>query len=139
MRYTVVSQQERPDYNGLPGADVPNATTMGRYLALDPGFTEDMQALAQKIAGENGAPYQRGLALETYLAEHYRLDPQAPSGHAYPNLDFFLFSPRVAGGQKGTSEQFAAAFAVLARLMNLPSRVVVGFLAHQDNPAVTAG
>jgi hypothetical protein len=98
-----------------------------------------MQALAQKMANDNGAPYQRALALETYLAEHYRLDPQAPSGHAYPNLDFFLFSPRRRGGQKGTSEQFAAAFAVLARLMNLPSRVVVGFQAHKDNRRVTAG
>lgn len=139
MRYNVVSQQERPDYSGLPGADVPDATSMGRWLSLDPGFTESTQALAQKIANENGAPYQRALALEAYLAEHYRLDPQAPSGHAYPNIDFFLFTPPVAGGQKGTSEQFAAAFAVLARLMNLPSRVVVGFQAHQDNPAVTAG
>ena len=139
LRYTVVSQQERPVYDDLPGADVPNATTMGRYLALDPGFTDDMQALAQKMANENSAPYQRALALETYLAEHYRLDPQAPSGHAYPNLDFFLFSPRAAGGQKGTSEQFAAAFAVLARLMTLPSRVVVGFQAHKDTAEVTAG
>jgi Transglutaminase-like superfamily/TgpA N-terminal domain len=139
MRYTVVSQQERPDYNDLPGADVPNAAAMGRYLALDPGFTNATQGLAQKLANDNGAPYQRALALERYLSEHYRLDPQAPSGHAYPNLDFFLFSPVVAGGQKGTSEQFAAAFAVLARLMNLPSRVVVGFQARHDNPAVTAG
>ncbi len=139
VRYTVVSQQERPDYTNLPAADVPDGSTMGRYLALDPGFTDDMQALAQKLANDNGAPYQRALALESYLSEHYRLDPQAPSGHAYPNLDFFLFSPIAAGGQKGTSEQFAASFAVLARLMNLPSRVVVGFQAHQDNSAVTAG
>ncbi len=139
LRYTVASQRDVPDVNALPGADVPNAKTMARYLALGPGATADMQLLAQKIAEENSAPYQRAAALERYLADHYRLDPQAASGHAYPNLHFFLFKPVAAGGQKGTSEQFAAAYAVLARLLNLPSRVVVGFTARADNPQVTAG
>ncbi|GIH10219.1 hypothetical protein Rhe02_82860 [Rhizocola hellebori] len=139
LRYTVTSQREVTDVNSLPGADVPDAKTMARYLALGPGATQDMQLLAQKIAADNSAPYQRALALERYLADHYRLDPQAASGHAYPNLHFFLFKPVFAGGQKGTSEQFAAAYAVLARLLNLPSRVVVGFLARAGEPDVTAG
>jgi hypothetical protein len=139
LRYTVTSQREVQNTNLLPGAEVPDGKTMARYLALGPGATQDMQLLAQKIASENGAPYQRALAIERYLADHYRLDPQAASGHAYPNLHFFLFKPVLAGGQKGTSEQFAAAYAVLARLLNLPSRVVVGFLARAGETEVTAG
>src|SRR5439155_108295 len=59
-----------------------------------------------------------------------RVANDAASGHAYPNLNFFLFSPPALGGQKGTSEQFAASFAVLARMLGLPSRVIVGFQAR---------
>lgn len=139
LKYTVLSQRNNPDLTLLPAAEVPDASTMARYLALGAGVPEDLQRLADQLGSENGAPYQRAVAIEKYLSEHYRLDPQAASGHAYPNLDFFLFSPVSHGGQKGTSEQFAAAFAVLARLMNLPSRVVVGFTTEAGTHDITAG
>jgi transglutaminase-like putative cysteine protease len=139
LTYTVTSQREKPNFNLLPGAEVPDASTMARYLALGAGIPEDMQALARKLGEGNGAAYPRAQAIETYLADHYRLDSQAPSGHAYPNLGFFLFDPVTHGGQKGTSEQFAAAYAVLARLLNLPSRVVVGFHAKAGRTDITAG
>src|SRR4029453_8883223 len=87
----------------------------------------------------NGAAFDRGSAIEEFLSEHYRRVADAPSGHAYPNLSFFLFGPREQGGQVGTSEQFAASFALLARLTGLPSRVVVGFDAPAAGGAVTAG
>jgi hypothetical protein len=135
----VLSQQDELDMEALPAADVPDATTMARYLALGKGIPEDMQLLAQKLGSANGAPFPRAQAIEAYLAEHYRLDPQAPSGHSYPNLAFFLFKSVAAGGQKGTSEQFAAAYAVLARLLGLPSRVIVGFEAKAGTHTLTAG
>ncbi|GAA1654391.1 DUF3488 and transglutaminase-like domain-containing protein [Catellatospora bangladeshensis] len=139
MAYTVTSQHAEPDVNLLPGADVPAGSAMSRYLALGPNVPENISRLAQQLGADNGAPYQRALAIEQFLAEHYRLDPQAPSGHAYPNLNFFLFGPANGGGRKGTSEQFSASFAVLARLLNLPSRVVVGFTARAGSHPVTAG
>ncbi|GHJ49088.1 hypothetical protein Cs7R123_64300 [Catellatospora sp. TT07R-123] len=139
LTYTVQSQQTDPDVNLLPGAEVPTGSQMARYLALGPGAPDHLTRLAQQLGADNGAPYQRALAIEQFLADHYKLDPQAPSGHAYPNLDFFLFGPPNGGGQRGTSEQFAAVFAVLARLLNLPSRVVVGFEAHAGQRALTAG
>ncbi|ROT29491.1 transglutaminase domain-containing protein [Micromonospora sp. HM5-17] len=129
LRYTVVSERERPDYNLLPGATVPFGDEVARFLRVEPGAPEQMQRLAEQLAEENGAPYARAVAIETFLAEHYRLVADAPSGHAYPNLGFFLFGPPNGGGQRGTSEQFAAAFAVLGRMMGLPTRVVVGFQA----------
>jgi len=139
LTYQVLSQQDKLDLEALPAAEVPDATTMARYLALGKGIPEDMQLLAQQLGSANGAPYPRALAIEAYLAEHYRLDRQAPSGHAYPNLAFFLFKSVAAGGQKGTSEQFAAAYAVLARLLGLPSRVIVGFNVKAGTQILTAG
>jgi hypothetical protein len=98
-----------------------------------------VERLARELGRDSGAPYQRALAIEQFLAEHYRLVADAPSGHAYPNLAFFLFGPREGGGQRGTSEQFAAAYAVLARLLGLPARVVVGFRAPAAGGPVLAG
>lgn len=105
-------------------------------LRVADGVPDPMRRLAAQLAEENGAPFARALAIEQFLAEHYRVAADAPSGHAYPNLSFFLFGPRNGGGQEGTSEQFAAAFAVLGRLSGLPTRVVVGFRAGGQGPVL---
>ncbi|WP_425436122.1 DUF3488 and transglutaminase-like domain-containing protein [Micromonospora avicenniae] len=138
LRYTVTSDRERPDENLLAIANVPAGDPVARVLRVADGVPEPLRRLAAQLAEENGAPYARATAVEQFLAEHYRLVADAPSGHAYPNLAFFLFGPRNAGGQRGTSEQFAAAFAVLGRLTGLPTRVVVGFESTGDGP-VRAG
>ncbi|MEV5689768.1 transglutaminaseTgpA domain-containing protein [Micromonospora globbae] len=138
LRYTVTSEREHVDSNLLTTANVPAGDSVARVLRVADGAPEPLQRLAAQLAEENGAPYARAAAIEQFLAEHYRLVADAPSGHAYPNLAFFLFGPRNGGGQRGTSEQFAAAFAVLGRLTGLPTRVVVGFESTGDGP-VTAG
>ncbi|MGS2615310.1 DUF3488 and transglutaminase-like domain-containing protein [Micromonospora sp. LZ34] len=138
LRYTVTSQREEPDLNLLATANVPAGDQVARVLRVADGVPEPVRRLATQLAEENGAPYARAAAVEQFLAEHYRLVADAPSGHAYPNVNFFLFGPRNGGGQRGTSEQFAAAFAVLGRLTGLPTRVVVGFESTGDGPVHAA-
>ncbi|GGS06124.1 hypothetical protein GCM10010169_58640 [Micromonospora fulviviridis] len=138
LRYTVASVQERPDTNLLTTANVPAGDAVARVLRVADGAPEQLRRLATQLAEENGAPYARAAAIADFLAEHYRVTADAPSGHAYPNLAFFLFGPRNGGGQRGTSEQFAASFAVLGRLAGLPTRVVVGFEPKADGPVRAA-
>jgi transglutaminase-like putative cysteine protease len=137
LHYTVTSRQQDPDPNLLPGAEVPSGQAVARYLTVGAGVPDDIQRLAGRLAEDDGAAYDRATAIGDFLAEHYRRVSDAPSGHAYPNLRFFLFGPREQGGQVGTSEQFAASFALLARLTGLPSRVVVGFDAPARGGTVT--
>ncbi|MFI7662271.1 transglutaminaseTgpA domain-containing protein [Micromonospora parva] len=136
LRYTVTSAEERPDLNLLATANVPAGGEVARVLRVADGVPDPMRRLAAQLAEENGAPFARASAIEQFLAEHYRVVADAPSGHAYPNLGFFLFGPRNGGGQEGTSEQFAAAFAVLGRLCGLPTRVVVGFRTSGQGPVL---
>ncbi len=138
LRYEVSSVRERPDANLLPTANVPAGDEVARVLRVADGAPEPVRRLATQLAESNGAPYARADAIAAFLAEHYRVTADAPSGHAYPNLAFFLFGPRNGGGQRGTSEQFAAAFAVLGRLAGLPTRVVVGFEPKGDGPVRAA-
>lgn len=138
LRYTVTSARERPDTNLLATANTPAGDEVARVLHVPDGVPEQLRRLAAQLAQENGAPYARAAAIEQWLAEHYRLVADAPSGHAYPNLAFFLFGPLGGGGQRGTSEQFAASFAVLGRLAGLPTRVVVGFAAPDSGPVRAA-
>lgn len=72
-------------------------------------------------------PYQQALRLADWLRANHTYDHAAVPGHSYRNLQFFLDTTK-----QGTSEQFAAAFAVMARALGLPSRVVVGFTHGAD-------
>ncbi|SDO05086.1 protein of unknown function [Streptomyces sp. cf386] len=78
--------------------------------------------LAERVTRGSAHPYERAVRLADWLRATYRLDPEALPGHTYRSLEFFL-----AEGGRGTSEQFAASYAVLARTLGLPTRVAVGF------------
>ncbi len=60
--------------------------------------------------------------LADYLKIYARYDVTAAPGHGYRQIDHFL-----GQGRRGTPEHFATAYALLARTLDLPSRVVVGF------------
>ena len=139
LRYTVTSRVQTLDTNLLPTADSPSGDAVARFLTVGAGVPDPIQRLADQLADGNGAAFDRASAIEEFLSEHYRKVADAPSGHAYPNLGFFLLGPRDQGGQRGTSEQFAASFALLARLTGVPSRVVVGFDVPKGGGTVTAG
>jgi hypothetical protein len=136
MTYTVRSEAPTLNVNLLPGADVPGGPTVARFLRLGVGAPDEMTKLATQLGADVAAPYQRAEAIASFLSDHYTLVTDAPSGHAYPNLNFFLFAARNLGGQRGTSEQFAASFAVLGRMLGLPTRVVVGFTARPGHSTV---
>jgi len=127
LAYTVVAKGPTTEVNLLPGADVPTGHAVARFVSLPGKVPDDLSELAQQLGSGVTAPYQRAQAVEQFLAEHYTLVGDAPSGSAYPNVDYFLFGPRNAAGQRGTSEQFAVAFAVLARALGLPTRIAIGF------------
>ncbi|MEV7969356.1 DUF3488 and transglutaminase-like domain-containing protein [Sphaerisporangium sp. NPDC088356] len=108
---------------------VPRPTTEQRREAVPAGAppalppkTGVLRSLAQRVTRNARSPYQQASLLEHYLRTSERYDVKSPPGHALAALEYFLRTTH-----SGTSEQFAASFALLARTLGLPSRVVVGF------------
>ncbi|WP_141584180.1 DUF3488 and transglutaminase-like domain-containing protein [Actinomadura sp. WMMA1423] len=99
-----------------------------RELPWGPGAEQPPVQLAEfrrfAQAATRGAvsPIQKAAMLAEYLKRYARYDVTAPPGHTYRQLDYFL-----GEGRRGTPEHFATAYALLARALGLPSRVVVGF------------
>lgn len=139
MTYTVTSQLAAPQVNRLATASVGSGDAIARFLALPGQLPKEITDLAEFLNEQGGGPYQRATNLETFLATHYAFNAKAASGHTLPNLKFFLGTPPRGGGQMGTSEQFAATFGVVGRLLGLPTRVVVGFRAAEGEYTVRGG
>jgi transglutaminase-like putative cysteine protease len=91
--------------------------------ALPPGIA----ALARSITASVSTPLDKAEALTNWFRSklfHYSLKPTGAS------LITFLTTSRT-----GSCEQFAGAYAVLARSIGLPSRVAIGFTTGVREPA----
>ena len=101
---------------GDPGAD------MQPYLELPEDFPARVRDLARQKTSEAIGPYQQAMALQDFLRNDYTYDDTVDAGHSDDHLVYFLFTTK-----KGYCEQFAGAFAAMARSIGLPARVAVGF------------
>ncbi len=123
LRYQVRGAIDTPG-GAVTTATVPWGETYTKLPRLPYVFVE----YAQSVVRGASTAFEQALLIETAVRQDRRLSPRAPAGSSYARLETFLFGkPGANGAQQGTVEQFAAAFAVLARSVGLPTRVVAGF------------
>src|SRR5690606_19959378 len=129
-----------PDLSTLPSAPAASDPESLAALDLPSGVPEELVALAEDVAGP-GSAYSRAVALTSYLSapsdDGFTLVvDEPPSGHTVGHITCFLLLEDRCG-RSGSTEQFVASFAVLARAAGLPTRVVVGFRAPNVAPGET--
>lgn len=125
--YTVSSTVDAPEDADLLAAAVPTGGAARRYLAL-PKLPFALAEYARRTVADARTPFEKAVAIEEVVRANRRPDAEAPVGSSYARLETFLFgTPGTGGANAGTAEQFASAYAVLARAVGLPTRVVVGF------------
>lgn len=100
------------------------------YTPLPGGLPGEVTDLAAEVTQGAGSDYERAIRLQNWFRSEggfeYSTDPdEAPSGNGNDELVAFLDEKE---GRVGYCEQYASAMAVMARSLNIPSRVVVGFL-----------
>jgi hypothetical protein len=121
LGYQVVSHIPRYGKAELRNA-VPASGDAAALAVPDGPQADRFRRIAQTATRGARLPFQQAVLLQKYLRARAKYDVTAPPGHSMAGLEFFLRT-----SHRGTSEQFASAFAVLARTLGLPSRVVVGF------------
>ncbi|GAA3099525.1 transglutaminase-like putative cysteine protease [Kribbella aluminosa] len=127
-QYRVNWAEPTVDVDALASAGVDSDLRSGDDLGEVPAGIDE---LARSIAGDVRPSFELALVLEKYLRTNYKLatGENLPTGHGYAQLNYFL-----QHSKRGTSEQFAAAYVVMARLLGLPARLVVGF-KQPDTPS----
>jgi transglutaminase-like putative cysteine protease len=127
LAYSVTSYQY---LSALAPAQVQSAPsivqtgTVRHYLALPNSIPPAVIALARSITAGQTTEYGKALALQNFFlgpSFTYSLNPP-DDGYGIDSLTTFLFNTRT-----GFCQQFAGAYAVLARAVGLPTRLAVGF------------
>jgi len=123
LSFRVVSNEPRPTPELLERSAPPSADIVERYLRLPPNLPERIVELAREVTQDAPTPYAKAVRLQKWFTEDgdftYSLETRGQSSQA---LLEFLDRTRT-----GYCEQFAAAMAVMARALDIPARVAIGY------------
>lgn len=114
------------EYQG-PLCASPDAAWQARFLNVPPEVDPRVRALARRIVSSSKTASEKVRAIENYLISHhaYSLDARLGSGD---KVSDFLLNRRSAH-----CEFFASAAVLLLRCVGVPSRYVIGYLAHEPD------
>lgn len=128
MTYTVESATPTFAPEELRWAEGSQPAEISDRLQLPPSFPEEARALAAEVVSEEHSRYDQALLLQNWFRREFRYSTDIESGHSDRALMDFL-EERV-----GYCEQFAGAYAAMARSIGIPARVAVGFTPGELDP-----
>ena len=130
LSYRVTSKSPRIDEDDLTGTpdEIPN-DIRDEYLRLPDGFSDRVRELAEETVGRAATPAAQARALQDYLRDTFEYTLEVQPRRSDDPLEDFLFENRA-----GFCQQFAGAFAAMARAVGIPARVAVGFTPGQPSP-----
>lgn len=100
----------------------------GSYVHVPSDIAPDIRELASFIVRGIDAPYERVLALISFLKDHYTYLPfysETPKG--VDKVEWFLFNSKT-----GMCTHFNSALVLMARSIGIPARICSGYLVQPD-------
>jgi transglutaminase-like putative cysteine protease len=129
LAYTVDSRIAVPDRSAWARSRHIDPADFPDLLALPDDFPRSIRRLARDVVdgAQASTPYEQAVALERFFTGGsftYTLLVDDDDGrlHDLDTLEDFLFEVRA-----GYCEQFATAYATMARVLGIPARVAVGY------------
>lgn len=88
-----------------------------------------LREFAREIVALGSTQFEQALLMEAFLRDTnvFTYDAAIDPGHSAQSIVDWLLEPDSPNYRTGYCEQFAASMAVMARTINIPSRVVLGF------------
>ena len=102
----------------------------GPYTAVPSTLQPYIESLAKQVTARAQSRFEKAVTLQDWFRDNFRYRLQSVEGDSTDALVHFL-TPG-PGHRVGYCEQFAAAFAIMARTLDMPSRVAIGFLSPKQ-------
>ncbi len=139
--YTVTTQVAQPTLEQIRSARAAGATGVDGLLTsleADESQLAPIRAAVAEVTAGLTSDYDRLVALQTWFrsAFQYSLDAPVEEGFDGTGIDAIT---AFLEERTGYCVHFASAFAVMARSMDMPSRIVVGYLPGTLSADFTAG
>ena len=126
--YTVESVSAEHPREVLLAANGVDPRALDRFRTLPVDFPEQAREAARTVTAGLTTRYEEALALQNWFRSDFEYSLDVAAGHDDDALVAFLASRR------GYCEQFAGAYAAMARSLGIPARVAVGFTPGDPTP-----
>jgi transglutaminase-like putative cysteine protease len=127
LTWTMQAQNPQLSSYSMIQSLTPPESIQEPYTALPSTLPPYISSTAVKVTKNAGSRFERAVMLQNWFRTHFRYSLKTQAGDGNDALMQFLTPGK--NGRVGYCEQFAAAFAVMARTLDMPSRVAIGFLA----------
>jgi transglutaminase-like putative cysteine protease len=105
------------------------------FTALPTTLAPYVSDLARQVTQSAPSRFEKMVTLQNWFREKFRYSLKRGEDQGNGNQALLRFLAKGNGGRVGYCEQFASAFAVMARTMDIPARVAIGFLQpHKVGP-----
>ncbi|WP_432502059.1 transglutaminase family protein [Kineococcus arenarius] len=127
--YVVQHLEVDPTENQLRGAGQAPEDVRERYTALPDSLPQTVRDAALEVTAESSDDYERAAALQRYFRSTggFTYSTTAPNDGGSDAVAAFLRD------KSGFCVQFASAMAVMARSLDIPARVAIGFLPGEES------
>jgi transglutaminase-like putative cysteine protease len=123
VSYDVTSNVSNPSTDQLNQVTTDDLQGMNADIDLPLDFPADVTAEAHRITDPGRTPYEKAMLLQNYFqSDLFTYDKSVHLDSSTNTLSLFVLHTR-----RGFCEQFATAYAFMARKIGLPTRVAVGF------------
>ncbi len=143
ISYRTSSLSVEPSADQLAAASPSVPSSMRRYLELPKDLDPSIQAQAVQVVGDARARtnYARALALQDWLRGPDFTYSQTIDSSGAGDKNGSAAIVAFLAGKRGYCVQFASTMAVMARSLDIPARVAVGFApgVQQDNGSYVVG
>jgi transglutaminase-like putative cysteine protease len=124
LNYQATSLDQDPPETVLNQAPAAPSSITSHYLEVPTSYLP-LRKLAELVVAKAKTPFEEALDLQDWLGDtNFKYTLEAPTINSASGLTNFLYVTK-----KGYCLQFSFAMAVLARLLNIPSRVAYGYTA----------
>jgi transglutaminase-like putative cysteine protease len=131
MNYEMTAVDLDLSSTDLLNAQASPGTVGTSYLDLPKDFPDSARKLAKQVTASADGDFAKAVALQNWFRDRggFVYDDSVPIGSSPGDLESFLSTG--PDGRRGYCQQFAAAMAAMARALDIPARVAVGFLAPE--------
>jgi len=133
LKYTMTGEKPHLSaYSMINSLAAPLAIN-NEYTALPSQIPDNVRRIAAQVTKNATSRFARAVALQDWFRDNFRYRLQSQAGDGNDALEKFVSPGRA--NRVGYCEQFASAFAVMARSLQIPTRVAIGFLhPRQEGP-----
>lgn len=127
-------ESQAPENQAIPGTELltENAVPpeLTQYLELPAGMPKEMLATARRIADNAKDRLTLGMRLQDWFRKSFTYDESAPYEPGADPNDPYAVMTALLKQKRGFCVHFASTFAVMARALGAPTRIVVGYAAR---------